>query len=67
MVLCDDCGSISSMDTTNYRGNIIAFLGAKDGRLSKVKINEVMSFLSLLCLFLAHATLTGQATNVSAK
>ncbi|CAB4026903.1 plexin-A1 isoform X1, partial [Paramuricea clavata] len=38
LVTCSDCGPISSMDTTSYRGNIIAFLGAKDGKLSKFVI-----------------------------
>lgn len=36
LVTCSDCGLVSSMDTTIYRGNIIAFLGARDGKLSKV-------------------------------
>jgi hypothetical protein len=37
LATCSECGFISSMDTTSYQENIIAFLGAKDGKLSKVK------------------------------
>ncbi len=41
LVTCSECGFMSSMDTTSYRGNIIGFLGAKDGKLSKVKTNLI--------------------------
>ena len=44
LVTCSECGVISSMDTTSYRRNIIAFLGAKDGQLSKVRTNPVIVF-----------------------
>jgi hypothetical protein len=45
LVTCSDCGSISSMDTTSYRGNIIAFLSAKDGKLSKVLKTLNLSYI----------------------
>ena len=54
LVTCSDCGFISSMDTTSYRGNIIGFLGAKDGKLSKVKTNRVIIFN--LVKFAAHSS-----------
>ena len=38
LVTCSDCGLVSSMDTTTYRVNIIAFLGSSDGKLSKVTL-----------------------------
>ena len=55
LVTCSECGVISSMDTTSYQGNIIAFLGAKDGKLSKVKTNPVIIFK--LVKFAAHSAL----------
>ena len=39
LVTCGNCGLITSMDTTTYRGNIIAFLGSREERLSKVIVN----------------------------
>ena len=45
LATCSDCGFISSMDTTSYQGNIIAFLGAKDGKLSKVKTKSCNDIL----------------------
>ena len=35
-VTCDDCGQINSVTTTFYRNDMILFLSADDGRLSKV-------------------------------
>ena len=42
LVTCGNCGLITSMDTTTYRGNIIAFLGTSEGKLSKVIVNVLI-------------------------